>query len=110
MVCMESEKDKKKYDKLVRDNIPAIIKGNGGSPIFHVSDSDEYWLKLKEKLLEEVSEFKEDESIEEFADILEVLDAIANYKKFDSKEVKSVKAKKSAERGKFEKRIVLDQV
>ena len=69
----------------------------------------EYWLKLKEKLNEEVKEFFDDESIEEFADVLEVLDAIAEFKKFKKSKVTAVKNKKAKQRGKFKKRIILEE-
>ncbi len=98
-----------KYNKLVRDNIPVYIKSRGGEPVFHVADNKEYWQKLKEKLQEEVNEFLEAESIEEMADILEVIDAIVEAKHFDKKELESVKNKKADERGKFKDKIILDE-
>ena len=98
-----------KYNKLVRDKIPEIIRKRGDHPVTHIADEKEYWQKLKEKLLEEVEEFTRDESIEEFADVLEVLDAIAAWKQFDVKEVSRVKEKKARERGRFEKKIILDE-
>jgi predicted house-cleaning noncanonical NTP pyrophosphatase (MazG superfamily) len=98
-----------KYNKLVRDKIPEYIKSKGGVPITHIADDKEYWQKLKEKLLEEINEFKEDESLEEFADLLEVIDAMIDYKKFDRNELKNVRAKKAGERGKFKDKIILDE-
>ena len=98
-----------KYNKLVRDKIPEYIKSKGGNAIFHVADEKEYWLKLKEKLLEEVNEFLNSESEEEMADILEVIDAIINYKKFNKEELEKVKNKKSEEKGKFQDKIILDE-
>lgn len=98
-----------KYNKLVRDKIPEYIRKKGGVPITHIADELEYWQKLKEKLLEEIKEFLENENIEEFADILEIINAIAEYKDFNVDEVKQIKEKKAEERGKFKDRIILDE-
>lgn len=55
------------------------------------------------------AERNEAESPEEFADILEVLDAIADYRLFDKEELEKIKTKKGKERGKFKNRIILDE-
>lgn len=93
----------------MRDKIPEYIKSKNGVPITHIANEAEYWQKLKGKLREEVAEFMEAENMEELADILEVIEAIQAYKKFDPAEVAKVKQKKAEERGKFEKRVILDE-
>ncbi len=98
-----------KYNKLVRDKIPEHIRKRGGKPIYHVATGAEYWKKLKEKLYEEIGEFVRDESPEEFADLLEVIDAVADYKKFDRKRIVKMRKQKVGERGQFKKRIILDK-
>ena len=50
---------KNKYNKLVRNNIPTIIKENGEEPIYHTLNDNEYWLALLRKDTEELQEVKE---------------------------------------------------
>ena len=102
-----------RYDKLVRDKIPEIIKKKSGKPKFHIADKDENLEKLFEKLNEEVNEFLKAKDEEELADVVEVMDAIfdafVDYFKLDRKKVKRIQAKKAKERGRFKKRIILEE-
>lgn len=98
-----------RYDKLVRDKIPDIIRSKGRDPATHIADEAEYWEKLKEKLIEEFDEFQRDENVEEMADLLEVIDAILEFKGFSRGDVERMKAKKAEERGGFRGRIILEE-
>ncbi len=97
------------YNKLVRDAIPDIIKSKGEDCLFHIANDTEYEEKLFEKLGEEVVEVQESRSIEEIADLLEVIDAIVACKKFDHDEIDKIKKEKFEKRGGFSKRIILDE-
>jgi predicted house-cleaning noncanonical NTP pyrophosphatase (MazG superfamily) len=100
--------------KLVRDLISDIIRKNGKKPITHIADESEYWDKLRLKIREEINEFLEaktdDEIKEELADVLEVINAICEFKKIDKKELEFFRVKKSQERGGFSKKVILEKV
>ena len=99
-----------KYNKLIRDKIPEIIKQDNKIPIIHIAENQEYWTKLKEKLIEETNEFINEPTQEEHADILEVIDAICDFKHFNKQNLIHTKHQKEIKRGKFQKRIILDEV
>ncbi len=99
-----------KYNKLVRDKILKIIKKSGSGYKYHLAKDDtEYLTKLYEKLDEEIQEFKTKPSVDEFADILEVLEALAKFHKFRLSDIKECKANKKIKRGGFDNRIILDE-
>jgi len=99
-----------KYNKLIRDKIPEIIKQDGKNPITRIATDEEYWQKLKEKLKEEVDEFLESENEEELADIYEVLEHIYEIKKLEKHKLKEIKEKKAEQRGSFKLKIILEEV
>lgn len=98
------------YNKLVRDNIPEIIKKNGGEPKTRILGNEEYKKMLDEKLLEEVNEYLKDNNIEEIADIYEVIKAILKYKKSTFEDVEKTALEKKIKRGAFEEKIFLEEV
>ncbi len=99
-----------KYNKLVRDKIPEIIRQDGRKPTTHIADKKEYWQGLKEKLKEEVKEFLKESNEEELADILELIYAICDFKKIDKSKLENLRKKKAKQRGGFQKKIILDEI
>lgn len=97
------------YNKLVRDKIPEIIAAKGQSYKIHTATPEEYRVKLIEKLGEEVAEFTKEPSVEELADIMEVVQALAFLLESTPAEVEKLRAQKAEERGGFKKRIILEE-
>ena len=97
-------------NKLVRDNIPDIIKKAGKIPITHIANEQEYLKRLIEKLQEEVNEFIDNKKIEELADILEVIYAISNFKNYEKKDLEILREKVAKEKGGYKNKIVLDKI
>ncbi|NGM68714.1 nucleoside triphosphate pyrophosphohydrolase [Natronolimnobius sp. AArcel1] len=98
------------YDKLVRDRIPALIEATDEQPVTHTADSVEYADRLAAKLREEATEFDDDRTLEELADVLEVIDAILAHRDSSRAELERIQQEKRAEKGGFEDRIVLERV
>jgi len=98
----------RRFNKLVRDRIPEIIRGNGDSCVTHVADDAEYWQKLVTKLDEEIAEFKESLDPEELADVIEVIEALAAAKGMGAEALYGLKDAKARARGGFRGRIVLE--
>lgn len=94
------------HDKLVRDRIPEIIEAAGRKCEWDVLSHEEYLMRLDEKLQEELDEYLEDKSLEELADLLEVLMAVAEARG-SFEEVECIRRKKLEKRGGFERRILL---
>jgi len=70
-----------------------------------IANEEEYKQELIKKLDEEIKEFMEDNSVEELADIIEVIDALKKLPEFAN--IEEVKNKKLEERGGFEQKIIL---
>ena len=96
--------------KLVRDRIPEIIEKSGKTSSIRFVHGKEIDTFLIRKMVEEVSEFEDEPSTEEAADIYEVFLALLDNWNIDIEDVKKVAKNKKADRGAFEKGIVLEKV
>ena len=104
----------KKYNKLVRDNIPRIIKNDGLESKTRILNEEEYEVELRKKLVEEATELSEatniEEKIYELADIYEIIEYILMTNKIDKRQVDIMRIKKNMKKGSFEEKIFLEYV
>jgi predicted house-cleaning noncanonical NTP pyrophosphatase (MazG superfamily) len=99
--------------KLVRDKIPDIIRRSGRTPHVTKLDQQAYRSALGAKLLEEVAELDaaqtRDEIVDEAADVLEVLIALAATHDVTLDTIVEAARKKRADRGGFDMRLWLER-
>ncbi|MGE7934008.1 nucleoside triphosphate pyrophosphohydrolase [Viridibacillus arvi] len=99
------------YNKLVRDLIPQVIEKSGKECTTRILAPKEYLTELKIKMLEEALEFKESEeqkdSVEELADILELVHASLTVYGVSFEELEQIRLSKKEERGGFSEGIYL---
>ena len=98
------------HNKLVRDRIPEIIAASGKTCVCRVLSEEEYLERLDEKLNEELAEYRESKSLEELADLMEVILAVAVARGHTPEQLEAVRARKAQERGGFRDRVFLVEV
>jgi predicted house-cleaning noncanonical NTP pyrophosphatase (MazG superfamily) len=104
--------EKKFYNKLIADQVPDNMTKLGKAFEIRTLDDDaEYERELLKKVVEEAEELRtaptKEAALKEFADVLEVLDAISILKGFSTEEVLAMKEARFQKRGGFFKRIFL---
>lgn len=98
------------YNKLIRDKIPEIITSSGKQCIVETMNETEYIEALDAKLNEELAEYQADKSLEELADLLEVMYAVIKARGYSIEELENIRKEKAEKRGGFEKRLRLKGV
>lgn len=102
------------YNKLVRDKIPHIITSSGKECRTRILDPEEYKQELRTKLSEESEEYmnagSDREALEELADMLEVIRALAEVHGANAAQLDKLRADKAEERGGFQERVYLINV
>lgn len=96
------------HAKLVRDRIPEIMLGVGITPRTRIAPREERLSWLLAKLHEESAELVGTPCIEECADVLEVVLAIANELGYDEGQLRQIAADKAVQRGGFGRGILLE--
>lgn len=99
-----------KYNKLVRDKIPEIIEKDGKTCSTTILSDEDYISMLNAKLDEELSEYHNDDNLEELADLMEVIYAIAKVKGYSESDLDKIRKEKALKRGSFNNKILLIEV
>lgn len=99
------------YNKLVRDKIPEIIESNNEEAIYRYLSDNEFKEYLKLKLSEELNEILSSknniETLEEVADLLEVIKFYLKVHNYTLEDALNMCEVKNEKRGSFNKKILL---
>lgn len=98
------------HNKLVRNRIPELIEASGRTCITEVLPDDAYIRGLDAKLNEELAEYQESKSLEELADLLEVMGAVVKARGYTWEDLTRLRKEKRACHGAFDQRIFLKEV
>lgn len=101
----------RRYNKLVRDNIPQIIMDNEGRfAKTRILNDEDFLNELNRKLQEELREYLSSGDIEELADLEEVIRGVLDAKNIRYEDFEKIRKDKAEKRGSFKKRIFLETV
>ena len=98
------------YNKLIRDNNVKLMEDKGCKVTYEILDDKRYGQELDKKLQEEVSEYLADYSVEEMADVMEVIYAMLDFRGITMEEVEKVRLNKRNLKGVFKNKIFLKDV
>ncbi|MFB5544469.1 phosphoribosyl-ATP pyrophosphohydrolase [Bacillus cereus] len=98
----------------MRNKIPQIIKTNRKKTTTKILPQEEYIKELCKKTQEELTEYLEadtkEHKLEELSDLLELINALAEYEGATLEEINNIRKKKAEERGGFSNRVFLIEV
>ncbi|HYE67194.1 MAG TPA: nucleoside triphosphate pyrophosphohydrolase [Anaerovoracaceae bacterium] len=101
---------KRIYNKLVRDNIPQLIKESGRDCSTRILNEKEYYDALLDKIVEEIEEYRISGNEEELADVYEVLDCLVQLKEYEPMHIDYLQLIRREKRGSFKDRVLLIDV
>ncbi|NLI59995.1 MAG: nucleoside triphosphate pyrophosphohydrolase [Clostridiales bacterium] len=99
-----------KYNKLVRDRIPEIIRASGKQALVDKVHDERLLSFLNNKLQEELAEYDKSGDIEELADLVKVIYTILDYKGISLDRFNRIREEKNRKRGAFKGGLVLKKV
>lgn len=95
------------YNQLVKDNVPKILKEKGSKPHTRTLNDEEYISELEISLDEYVARYTETGGMNELADIVELVYAIAKVKGYDQNKFNALLADRKKKYGGYDKRTYL---
>ena len=96
--------------KLVRDKIPVIMASCGVECDMDILSGEDYVNALEAKLDEEIAEYHADHTLEELADLVEVIYSLVEASGHRVGELHEIRWKKLNERGGFGKGTLLKKI
>lgn len=97
-------------NRLVRDRVPDLITEGGKTPFVRHVAGKEYLDALLEKAIEEAGELRNSPTVEELADIHEVLDAICQELSISPQQIEAERQSKRVRRGAFSTHALLEDI
>lgn len=98
-----------KVEKLIRDQLPTIMRAKGIVVHERTMEQNEFIQKLRDKLLEEAEEVRQaqniEELLEELADVLEIIKTLSSANGLTMQQVEEKRIEKCKLKGGFEGRI-----
>lgn len=98
------------YNKLIRDKNVEIMENLGHKVEYEILDDERYNVELDKKLKEEVNEYLANYSVEEMADVMEVIYAMLDYRGITMEEVEKARIEKRNRKGAFKNKVFLKTV
>lgn len=95
-------------NKLVRDRIPEIIENEGFNVSYKHLDDDDYLIEIGNKLREKTEELIVTNSVENMADIYELVMAYGNFFGYSRKDIQTMAESKNTKKGSFQQRTYLE--
>jgi len=100
----------KVYKRLVRDKVPDMILRDNQLPVKRTLNDKEYEEELNKKLEEEVKDYLVNKNYIDMIDIVEVIDAILDFKGIDKDEFEKERINKANKKGTFKDRTYLEKI
>lgn len=111
---LEGVSEVRTYNKLIRDKIPEIITMTGKQAKTTTLSDEDYVRELQKKTKEELQEYltseNDQEALDELADLLELIHALAKVHGSSIEAVEEAREAKTAQRGGFDEKVFLKEV